>query len=609
MNNSLKKYNYPAGVLAIVFTVLALVVMLFINGNVCTADADDPLLEHYARENAVLLNRGSASENNTYLLHIEEPDGLYIFQPKASFTSFTVNGVKAEKIGYPDKNILSLEKVKNSSGDYEIHFDDTIVNRSYTQSFYIGTLQELNIIIQSQYFSRFFVTGGCICLCLLSLCLYIGKKSERYLIVIFVYTLLRTFSTVEHSILQIIFSGIPQMQHFAELISHSQFRSWLNLAFFTALEFLALKSFATIKVGRVHLAAVAEIAVLTELLPDSGVERAYITLAMVAIVWGCFFISLLLMDRKKYFYSVMLAAALAIQSAIRIFTRLYNIGIIPDGKLELEMHLAAISTLVYPLCFFMCACIKFAGKFREADELNTNLEEKIRENIRQHTLFIRSMLHNLKTPLFSLSGYSDMAAATLPENAEQSARYIQKISENAKYVGHLLDQLMLLTRMDDGQITYNFINVNLSNLIKSVYDSTLIEAQKKNISIKTDVPEKVYISADALYLQQSIQNIADNAVIHTREGGEITISAEQLENGGCSLRISDNGCGISKEDLPKIFERYYSNRHGGRSSSGLGLTIAKLIIEAGGGSISVESTEGEGTEFTIVLAPPDNDEN
>ena len=167
-------------------------------------------------------------------------------------------------------------------------------------------------------------------------------------------------------------------------------------------------------------------------------------------------------------------------------------------------------------------------------------------------------------------------------------------------MGHLLDQLFLLTQMDAQQVEYQKINVDLSSLLENVCDATRLAAEKKNIRVESEVPGELFVYGDALYLQQALQNIADNAVIHTPEGGRITVTAAAAED-GCRVSIADTGCGISAEELPRIFDRYYSNRHGGRNSSGLGLTISRLLIEANGGAISAESREGEGACFTIRL--------
>ena len=157
--------------------------------------------------------------------------------------------------------------------------------------------------------------------------------------------------------------------------------------------------------------------------------------------------------------------------------------------------------------------------------------------------------------------------------------------------------------MDAGQVEYQKINVELNDLLLSVCDTTMVAAQKKHIRISSDVQEGLQTYGDALYLRQALQNLADNAVIHTPEGGLITLTAGKVD-GGYRITVSDTGCGISAAELPRIFDRYYSNRHGGRSSSGLGLTISKMLIEANGGTITASSEEGQGACFTVTLPEP-----
>ena len=213
------------------------------------------------------------------------------------------------------------------------------------------------------------------------------------------------------------------------------------------------------------------------------------------------------------------------------------------------------------------------------------------------------MLHNLKTPLFSLTGYSDMAAASL-EDPEQAQHYLAKVSDKAQYVSRLLDRLFLLTQMDAQQVVFQQVPVNLTGLLETIAETTRLKGKEKDIRVSLTAQPDAYCVGDPLYLQQAFQNITDNAVEHTQPGGSLWLSLEGTVDQWV-LAFADNGCGIAIEDLPRIFDRYYSNHHGRRSSSGLGLTIAKEIITHHGGSIAVTSQPEKGTVFTVKLPRPD----
>ena len=110
----------------------------------------------------------------------------------------------------------------------------------------------------------------------------------------------------------------------------------------------------------------------------------------------------------------------------------------------------------------------------------------------------------------------------------------------------------------------------------------------------------MYLQADQLYLRQAIQNIVDNARIHTPDGGSILLSV-QTDAQGAEIHIRDTGPGIAPEEIDKIFDAYYSNRHGKQQSSGLGLYIASEIVKRHRGRLRVESSLGEGSDFILWL--------
>ncbi len=193
-----------------------------------------------------------------------------------------------------------------------------------------------------------------------------------------------------------------------------------------------------------------------------------------------------------------------------------------------------------------------------------------------------------------------MALESLTENPEQSRTCLEKIREKAILVGQMMDRIFLVIQMENDMLHMQSVPVDITELMRAVADAPLPAEEEKHLVIRLSLPPDVFVQGDSLYLRQVFQNLIDNARTNTPEGGTISVSLE--ENGDQILiKVKDTGYGIAPEELDKIFEAYYSNRHGKRPSSGLGLYISREIIKRHGGSISVESRMGKGAEFTVQL--------
>ena len=219
----------------------------------------------------------------------------------------------------------------------------------------------------------------------------------------------------------------------------------------------------------------------------------------------------------------------------------------------------------------------------------------------QKSEFLANTIHNLKTPLFSLYGYTDMALDELTEAPELARRHLLEINKNTSYARELIDNLFLCLRLEDGKVRFNKMPFAVSMLFEQLESTSMPKASSSGIRLAVcpgDAP--ITLNADLLYLRQALQNIVDNAIRHSPADTEITISAAK-EADTVRITIRDQGEGIPADELPLIFNRYYSGGKKGASSSGLGLTISREIIEQHGGTIEAESTPGRGTVFYILL--------
>ena len=168
----------------------------------------------------------------------------------------------------------------------------------------------------------------------------------------------------------------------------------------------------------------------------------------------------------------------------------------------------------------------------------------------------------------------------------------------------LVDELFELAKLDSREIRVQYEPFNISELAHDVVQKFNLTAEEKRISIQIDHNQHLpFANADIAMIERVIENLLDNALRHTSPGGSIRL-AFSAQNGDISVCVRDTGCGIPEEDLPHIFDRFYHRdrtRESKSGYSGLGLAIAKRILELHNKSIIVESKAGSGTTFTFFL--------
>ncbi len=211
---------------------------------------------------------------------------------------------------------------------------------------------------------------------------------------------------------------------------------------------------------------------------------------------------------------------------------------------------------------------------------------------------ISDISHQLKTPLAALAMYQEIIESE-PDNAETVRKFSVRIGDALKRMEGLIQSMLKITRLDTGNIIFEKHPYNMSEIIlHSVNELTSrAMAEGKEIRIKGDPAQKLV--CDMEWTSEAIGNIVKNALDHTQYGGIICISWGRSP---AMLRIfiSDNGSGIAPEDIHHIFKRFYRSRHSlDTQGAGLGLPLAKSIVEGQGGIISVQSSMGEGTTFII----------
>lgn len=228
-------------------------------------------------------------------------------------------------------------------------------------------------------------------------------------------------------------------------------------------------------------------------------------------------------------------------------------------------------------------------RFKELDEMKSD--------------FVDTVSHDLRSPLMTIRGYATMLDMVGNLN-EQQKLYVKKISENVERTHHLVNTLLDMGRIEAG-VDLKVEWLMITDLVRQVAEDLRLTAAQKRISYQLDLPEDTepMVQADRELMNQAVQNVIDNAIKYTHNGGEINISVRFEEDQWAAIRVADNGSGIAPVDEPRLFERFY--RGAGRSikdgGSGLGLAIVKSIIERHNGSIHVQTRLGEGSAFTLRI--------
>lgn len=223
------------------------------------------------------------------------------------------------------------------------------------------------------------------------------------------------------------------------------------------------------------------------------------------------------------------------------------------------------------------------------------ISEKEKENL---STAIADISHQLKTPLTSIRIMLDNIQDDPDMEKEVREDFLREISKQIDWISSLVVALLKIAKFDAGTIKMENNEINAKNLIDNIVSNLAILMELKNIEIITNVDEKATFIADYKWQQEALTNILKNAIEHSKQNSRIYIT---VENTSLFLKIiiKDEGSGIDKEDLKHIFQRFYKTKNSSENSIGIGLPLAKAIIEQSNGYIKVETKYGEGTSFEV----------
>jgi two-component system phosphate regulon sensor histidine kinase PhoR len=229
---------------------------------------------------------------------------------------------------------------------------------------------------------------------------------------------------------------------------------------------------------------------------------------------------------------------------------------------------------------------------------------KIREEYRRE--FLGNVSHELKTPLFTVQGYLSTLLDGAMEDKTIRKKYLRRAEKGVERLIYIVEDLDMITKLEVGDLNLEFCEFDIVELIQNVFDLLEMKADKKKINLAFDNYhiQPIFVKGDKDKIQQVLENLIVNSIKYGKEGGLTEVSVINLTKKKVLIRVSDNGEGIERQNIPRLFERFYRvNKSGSRSEggSGLGLAIVKHIIEAHKEKIYVESEFGIGSEFSFTL--------
>ena len=222
--------------------------------------------------------------------------------------------------------------------------------------------------------------------------------------------------------------------------------------------------------------------------------------------------------------------------------------------------------------------------------------------------FAANVSHELKTPITSIKGFSETLLDGGLEDRADAMRFLSIIAQQSNRLIAIVDDLLSLARIEEnleqGEVALS--TGRLRGVLDSAASTCQRRAAERNIDVRIECPYDVSARFNPQLLEQALVNLMDNAIKHSEPGGGVEVSVENREGLVC-IAVKDHGCGIAREYIPRLFERFYrvdKARSRALGGTGLGLAIVKHIVLSHRGNVEVESEEGEGSTFTICLPEP-----
>lgn len=485
-------------------------------------------------------------------------------------------------------------------------------NWSCTEGYglFLGDTGTLTNLI-SNFFDLQTVCMGILLLMLLhALSLLLGKRDERYLLVYSLYlTSILLVILLNSDLFKNIRASVP-LPYFIIVTTLVALQKCINVLMCYRLLNIPMKGAARHLLSWRGIVCICVIYcfLCNYLRPDVSTYfaetiRLLLTLAgALVLICGC-------TERKPYAW--MLLAGYSISMGLIIMASLINLGVIKDWLIFVLLRAGRIEELPFAFSCMFCINRHFADKFKESEklaaeltELNRSLDEKVEERTKayvaerqqRHSMML-NIFHDLRSPLFILKGCTEIMDSEFPQEHEM----LTVMRERIHFLSDLTEDLFLLAKLEDDEMPFDCMQVSLNEVLRTTAKAHQVSAQEKNISLTIDADLPCLIWGNKERLERAFENLVGNAIHYTPQGGSVCISLT-LSGEMASVAVTDSGKGIPPEDMDKIFMKYYTtDSRSHNNSTGLGLSIAKSIIERHLGSITVSSILNEGSTFTVCL--------
>jgi len=238
-----------------------------------------------------------------------------------------------------------------------------------------------------------------------------------------------------------------------------------------------------------------------------------------------------------------------------------------------------------------------------ADKITSQINELMRmDGVRRE--MVANISHDLRTPLTTMRGYLETLQLKHAElSIDEQQQYLQTALSHSQRLGSMVEELFELARLDSCESVVYSEPFSMCELVQDVTQKFQLRAREKSVQLNVSLdPEAPLVHGDIAMMQRVLENLLENGLRHTPTGGSIDIGVD-VDSGSVVVRVTDTGCGIPAEDVPRIFERFYQqdkNRSTG-NSAGLGLAIVKRILELHDSVINVSSELERGTTFSFRI--------
>lgn len=464
------------------------------------------------------------------------------------------------------------------------------------QGIVFGGREQLLAIGNVRYFIELICLGLYAALCMICLLLFAQKTSEHYIPLFGLFVLVTAYRFVSYS---------ERLSPYLPMLGDAQiYRFFFFMRYMLCRVFVPSGEKRSLDMLMIAMVAVDTVALL---IFQQGFTRVTDWLNLMALMMEGAVILRGLMQGRQGTHALLIGWSL--YTSMEFFYRALTYGLLPQGIVDVLIRPTQYVHAIYLLAFASAILGKFAGKFREAEELAASLEHQVAEqtsalretNARivavqeQRERFLTDIVHNLRNPLFALGGYFELLQDEMSAPTQKQREYLELIGNKLAYVEGMVADMLLFNRLENGKIAFHFVDMQAKEFLEEVLRANRLVERCAQVTLDCD--ETLSLCADGFRLHQALDNLLDNAVVHGK-CTSLTLSMRQTRD-ETRLVIEDDGQGMDEAQRSRAFDRYVSG--GEKNSAGLGLAIAREIVHGHKGSIELCSEPEKGTTVTISL--------